>query len=184
MPSIHHSKKVDEHTSVRACVFDLISLLDLMLCYVQVRLASKRFLAGALGVAAGVMFYVSLVEIFVKSQIAFSNAGFSDVRNLVVRVSNGMQREATHQEVWCAQIPWGFFSRGVVTPHLQGLCNAIIVNRSIHCICTRLLCPLRPPEAGVSCSRIQLVKMVPLLLWVSRLTNCHKAWRLLLESLA
>ncbi|CAM9556702.1 unnamed protein product [Choristocarpus tenellus] len=41
----------------------------------QVKLASKRFLAGSLGLAAGVMLYVSLVEIFVKSQSAFSNAG-------------------------------------------------------------------------------------------------------------
>lgn len=46
----------------------------------QVRLASKRFLAGSLGVAAGVMLYVSLVEIFVKSQDAFANHGFSEVR--------------------------------------------------------------------------------------------------------
>ncbi|CAM9210048.1 unnamed protein product [Scytosiphon promiscuus] len=43
-----------------------------------VRLASKRFLAGSLGVAAGVMLYVSLVEIFVKSQIAFANHGYSE----------------------------------------------------------------------------------------------------------
>ncbi|CAM9579116.1 unnamed protein product, partial [Hapterophycus canaliculatus] len=43
-----------------------------------VRLASKRFLAGSLGVAAGVMLYVSLVEIFVKSQMAFTNHGYSE----------------------------------------------------------------------------------------------------------
>eukprot|EP00752_Nemacystus_decipiens_P018482 g16571.t1 len=43
-----------------------------------VKLASKRFLAGSLGVAAGVMLYVSLVEIFVKSQGAFANHGFSE----------------------------------------------------------------------------------------------------------
>lgn len=48
----------------------------------QVRLASKRFLAGSLGVAAGVMLYVSQVEIFVKSQDAFANHGFSEVRLL------------------------------------------------------------------------------------------------------
>ena len=44
------------------------------------KLASKRFLAGSLGLAAGVMLYVSLVEIFVKSQGAFANHGFSEVR--------------------------------------------------------------------------------------------------------
>ncbi|CAM9559841.1 unnamed protein product [Pylaiella littoralis] len=43
-----------------------------------VKLASKRFLAGSLGLAAGVMLYVSLVEIFVKSQIAFSNHGYNE----------------------------------------------------------------------------------------------------------
>ena len=36
-----------------------------------VKLASKRFLAGALGLSAGVMLYVSFAEILVKSQIAF-----------------------------------------------------------------------------------------------------------------
>jgi zinc transporter ZupT len=36
-----------------------------------VQMASKRFLASALGVSAGVMLYVSFVEIFVKSQQAF-----------------------------------------------------------------------------------------------------------------
>lgn len=49
----------------------------------QVKLASKRFLAGSLGIAAGVMLYVSLVEIFVKSQIAFAAHGYSDVSGLV-----------------------------------------------------------------------------------------------------
>ncbi|CBN75509.1 Zinc transporter zupT, Zinc transporter ZIP, metal ion transmembrane transporter activity [Ectocarpus siliculosus] len=43
-----------------------------------VKLASKRFLAGSLGLAAGVMLYVSLVEIFVKSQDSFANHGFSE----------------------------------------------------------------------------------------------------------
>ncbi|CAM9701082.1 unnamed protein product [Ectocarpus sp. 4 AP-2014] len=43
-----------------------------------VKLASKRFLAGSLGLAAGVMLYVSLVEIFVKSQDSFSNHGYSE----------------------------------------------------------------------------------------------------------
>lgn len=45
----------------------------------QVKLASKRFLAGSLGLAAGVMLYVSLVEIFVKSVDSFSNHGFEEV---------------------------------------------------------------------------------------------------------
>ena len=45
----------------------------------QVKLAGKRFLAGSLGLAAGVMLYVSLVEIFVKSQDSFANHGFSEV---------------------------------------------------------------------------------------------------------
>lgn len=36
-----------------------------------VQLASKPFLAGALGLSAGVMLYVSFVEIYVKSQLAF-----------------------------------------------------------------------------------------------------------------
>ncbi|CAM9332796.1 unnamed protein product [Laminaria digitata] len=44
----------------------------------QVKLASKRFLAGSLGFAAGVMLYVSLVEIFVKSQGAFVAHGSSE----------------------------------------------------------------------------------------------------------
>lgn len=45
----------------------------------QVKLASKRFLAGSLGIAAGVMLYVSLVEIFVKAQDSFAAHGSSDV---------------------------------------------------------------------------------------------------------
>ena len=36
-----------------------------------VKLASKRFLAGSLGLSAGVMLYVSFAEILVKSQLAF-----------------------------------------------------------------------------------------------------------------
>lgn len=48
----------------------------------QVKLASKRFLAGSLGLAAGVMLYVSLVEIFVKSQIAFEAHGYGTVSAL------------------------------------------------------------------------------------------------------
>lgn len=48
----------------------------------QVKLASKRFLAGSLGLAGGVMLYVSLVEIFVKSVEGFENAGNNEVSPL------------------------------------------------------------------------------------------------------
>ena len=41
-----------------------------------VKLASKKTLAGGLGLSAGVMTYVSFVEIFNKSLVAFTNAGF------------------------------------------------------------------------------------------------------------
>lgn len=41
-----------------------------------VRLASRRTLAAALGLSAGVMVYVSFVEIFQKSTIAFEDSGF------------------------------------------------------------------------------------------------------------
>ena len=40
-----------------------------------VQLASKRVLAAALALSAGVMLYVSFVEIFVKAQGAFTDAG-------------------------------------------------------------------------------------------------------------
>ena len=40
-----------------------------------VKLASRRVLAGSLGFSAGVMTYVSFVEIFVKSQLSFEEAG-------------------------------------------------------------------------------------------------------------
>lgn len=43
-----------------------------------VKLASRRVLAGALGISAGVMTYVSFVEIFGKSQGSFQEAGFSE----------------------------------------------------------------------------------------------------------
>lgn len=39
-----------------------------------VQLASKPFLAGALGVSTGVMLYVSFVEIFVKSLAGFQDS--------------------------------------------------------------------------------------------------------------
>jgi len=42
-----------------------------------VKLASKRVLAGSLGISAGVMLYVSFIEIFLKSQIAFEDGGNS-----------------------------------------------------------------------------------------------------------
>ena len=43
-----------------------------------VKLASKRVLAGGLGLSAGVMTYVSFVEIFKKSDVAFQNAGHDE----------------------------------------------------------------------------------------------------------
>lgn len=45
-----------------------------------VKLASRRVLAGALGISAGVMIYVSFAEIFVKSQDSFAEAGFAEDR--------------------------------------------------------------------------------------------------------
>lgn len=42
-----------------------------------VKLASRKTLAGALGLSAGVMTYVSFVEIFQKSVGAFEAAGYS-----------------------------------------------------------------------------------------------------------
>lgn len=59
-----------------------IALLLRLFCVCQVKLASKRFLAGSLGLAAGVMLYVSLVEIFVKSQLAFEAHGYGTVSAL------------------------------------------------------------------------------------------------------
>lgn len=43
-----------------------------------VRLASRKVLASALGLSAGVMTYVSFVEIFVKSLESFKESGFED----------------------------------------------------------------------------------------------------------
>ena len=43
-----------------------------------VKLTSKRVLASSLGISAGVMIYVSFVEIFTKSVGAFVEAGQSD----------------------------------------------------------------------------------------------------------
>ena len=43
-----------------------------------VRLASRKTLAGALGLSAGVMSYVSFVEIFAKSSLAFEDAGHDE----------------------------------------------------------------------------------------------------------
>lgn len=43
-----------------------------------VKLASRRTLAGALGLSAGVMTYVSFVEIFSKSSLAFEDAGYDE----------------------------------------------------------------------------------------------------------
>jgi ZIP family zinc transporter len=41
-----------------------------------VKLASRRVLAGSLGFSAGVMTYVSFIEIFSKARISFEKAGF------------------------------------------------------------------------------------------------------------
>jgi len=49
-----------------------------------VRLASRRTLAAALGLSAGVMTYVSFVEIFRKSWVAFVDAGFDEDREAYV----------------------------------------------------------------------------------------------------
>jgi ZIP family zinc transporter len=43
-----------------------------------VKLASRRVLASALGLSAGVMTYVSFVEIFNKSRNSFQNAGHEE----------------------------------------------------------------------------------------------------------
>lgn len=43
-----------------------------------VKLASRRVLAGALGLSAGVMTYVSFVEIFQKSVLSFIDAQHSE----------------------------------------------------------------------------------------------------------
>lgn len=40
-----------------------------------VKLASRRVLASSLGFSAGIMCYVSFVEIFIKSHLAFQDAG-------------------------------------------------------------------------------------------------------------
>ena len=43
-----------------------------------VKLASRRVLAGSLGLSAGVMIYVSFVEIFAKSVDGFALSGIDD----------------------------------------------------------------------------------------------------------
>lgn len=45
-----------------------------------VKLSNRNILAGGLGLSAGVMLYVSFIEIFVKSHQAFISSGFSDSR--------------------------------------------------------------------------------------------------------
>lgn len=47
-----------------------------------IKLASRRFLAGSLGFAAGVMLYVSFVEILLKSTEAFQDSGSGDKATL------------------------------------------------------------------------------------------------------
>jgi len=43
-----------------------------------VKLASRRVLAGSLGFSAGVMSYVSFIEIFGKARSSFEDAGFDE----------------------------------------------------------------------------------------------------------
>lgn len=43
-----------------------------------VQLSNRNILAGGLGLSAGVMLYVSFIEIFAKSHAAFRSAGYSD----------------------------------------------------------------------------------------------------------
>ena len=50
---------------------------SLVLCANIVSIANKTFLAGALGISAGVMLYVTFVEIFQKSLAGFHEAGVS-----------------------------------------------------------------------------------------------------------
>ena len=71
-----------------------------------VKLASRKTLASALGLSAGVMTYVSFVEIFAKSRLAFEDAGhdedkayilatlcfFGGVILMVVSVPKGVMR--------------------------------------------------------------------------------------------
>jgi len=51
-----------------------------------VKLASKRVLAGSLAFAAGVMIYVSLIEIFQKSKIAFNDGHEPGIASLLTAV--------------------------------------------------------------------------------------------------
>lgn len=43
-----------------------------------VKLASRRVLAGSLGFSAGVMTYVSFIEIFQKANLSFQDAGHDE----------------------------------------------------------------------------------------------------------
>jgi ZIP family zinc transporter len=43
-----------------------------------VKLASRRVLAGSLGFSAGVMAYVSFIEIFQKARISFEDSGLDE----------------------------------------------------------------------------------------------------------
>ena len=48
-----------------------------------VKFASPRFLAGSLGLSAGVMIYVSFVEILMKSVAGFIEAGFTEEKGYI-----------------------------------------------------------------------------------------------------
>ena len=56
-------------TGLGACIVFFPSL---------VKLASKKTLAGGLGLSAGVMMYVSFVEIFHKCWVSFRNSGLKE----------------------------------------------------------------------------------------------------------
>jgi len=80
-----------------------------------VQLASKKVLAGGLGMSAGVMLYVSFVEILFKSSTAFENSGSSE-------------GEARLYATLC------FFSGMVVMLALSYLVSFLDPGRG-HCVC-------------------------------------------------
>ena len=57
-----------------------------------VHYANNKVLAGSLSIAAGVMMYVSFIEIFGKSQGGFEDAGFTEaIANLVTNFDEPMK---------------------------------------------------------------------------------------------
>ena len=73
-------------------------------------MASKRVLAGCLGISAGVMLYVSFVEIFVKSLGAFEEAGNgpSDAYLMVRSRRDRRDRGTSPERDIAAPTPIGF----------------------------------------------------------------------------